>query len=192
MLLSGAESNDTLVGPGGTPGPTSETGGAAAARRPRTLVVGMGNPILSDDAVGIMLARRLSAKLAGYQDVDVIEECCVGGLNLMDLMSGYDRLIALDSIKTIGGIPGTWYAFDGTALRETMNLRNVHDASFATSLELGRRLGTYLPNEQECHIVAIEIADNMTFSEELTPKLREAFPQLVAEIEAHVLTILER
>lgn len=57
---------------------------------------------------------------ASTPDVDVIEECCVGGLNLIDLMAGYDRLIALDSIKTIGGEPGTWYAFDGTAVRENM------------------------------------------------------------------------
>jgi hydrogenase maturation protease len=191
LLLSGGVNNQAHVGPGGTPGPTAETGGAAASRRPRTLVVGMGNPILSDDAVGIMLAQRISAKLAEHEDVDVIEECCVGGLNLMDLMSGYDRLIALDSIKTVDGIPGTWYAFDGTALRETMNLRNVHDANFATSLALGRQMGTHLPSDEECHIVAVEIADNMTFSEELTPKLQEAFPRLVAEIEAHVLAILE-
>jgi len=204
LLLSGGANNQARGGPGGTPGPQLEAGGVGASRRPRpeagdatasrlprTLVVGMGNPILSDDAIGITLAQRLSAKLAKYPHVEVIEECCVGGLNLMDLMTGYDRLIALDSIKTIDGIPGTWYAFDGTALRETMNLRNVHDANFATSLALGRQMGTHLPSDEECHIFAVEIADNMTFSEELTPELRDAFPRLVAEIEAHVLAILE-
>lgn len=170
---------------------TASGGGSTLGRRSRTLVIGMGNPILSDDAVGIMLAERLSARLTEHPGVDVIEECCVGGLNLIDLMAGYDRLIALDSIKTIDGTPGTWYAFDATALRETMNLRNVHDANFATALALGRKMGTHLPSDTECHIVAVEIADNMTFSEELTPALKEAFPQLLANIEAHVLALLE-
>ena len=122
----------------------------APARRPRprrTVVLGMGNPILSDDAIGILLASALKPQLDDLPGVDVVEECCVGGLNLLDLLEGYDRLIALDSIKTIGGVPGTWYAFDGTALRETMNLRNVHDANFATTLALGRHMGMHLPDD---------------------------------------------
>ena len=173
---------------------TRQKGGgqAESPRRLRTLIIGMGNPILSDDAIGIILATGLHKRLGDLPDVDVIEECCVGGLNLMDLMTGYDRLIALDSIKTIDGVPGTWYAFDATALRETMNLRNVHDANFATSLALGRQVGTHLPSDEECHIVAVEIAENMTFSEELTPALQAALPALRAEIEAHVLAILAR
>lgn len=171
---------------------TCERGSSAAAPHClRTLIIGMGNPILCDDAVGILLATGLEERLCGLPAVDVIEECCVGGLNLMDLMTGYDRLIAIDSIKTVDGVPGTWYAFDGTALRETMNLRNVHDANFATSLALGRQVGTHLPTDEECHIVAVEIAENMTFSEELTPALQAALPSLRAEIEAHVLGILE-
>ena len=185
----------TAAGPGGQPGPASAAPSSgresAADRQPfRTLVIGMGNPILSDDSVGIVLATGLRDRLAGIPNVDVIEECCVGGLNLMDLMTGYDRLIAIDSIKTRDGVPGTWYGFDGTALRETMNLRNVHDANFATSLALGREMGTRLPADEECHIVAVEIAENMTFSEELTPPLQAALPSLRAEIEAHVLANL--
>ena len=190
------ETTAQAAGSGCASGPAAgKTGGAQGAQQPfpprrRTLVIGMGNPILSDDAVGIMLAKALKDRLAALPDVDVVEECCVGGLNLMNLMTGYDRLIAIDSIKTTGGVPGTWYAFDGTALRETMNLRNVHDANFATAMALGRRMGTHLPTDEECHIVAVEIAESMTFSEELTPALQEALPRLRAEIETHVLQIL--
>jgi hydrogenase maturation protease len=119
--------------------------------------------------------------------VDVVEECCVGGLNLLDVLAGYDRLIALDSIKTIGGVPGAWYAFDATALRETMNLRNVHDANFATALALGRHMGMHLPDDEGCHVVAVEIADNMTFSESLSPALEAALPKLTADVRTHIL-----
>lgn len=190
-MLSDATRGEAVAGPGGATVPAARDAGGAAGPRLRTLVIGMGNPILSDDAIGIVLAKGLTEMLAAYPEVDVIEECCVGGLNLMDLMTGYDRLIALDSIKTVDGVPGSWYAFDGTALRETMNLRNVHDANFATSMALGREMGTHLPSDEECHIVAVEIADNMTFSEELTPALQEALPRLRTEIEAHVVALLD-
>ena len=159
-------------------------------RRPRTIVLGMGNPILSDDAVGIVLASALKPRLENLSGVDVIEECCVGGLNLLDVITGYDRLIALDSIRTIGGVPGAWYAFDATALRETMHLRNVHDANFATALALGRHMGSHLPQDRDCHVVAVEVDDNMTFSERLTPALETALPGLLANISTHVLMIL--
>jgi len=166
--------------------------GAPARRRRlrRTLVLGMGNPILSDDAIGILLASTLKPQLEGIPGVDVVEECCVGGLNLLDVLEGYDRLIALDSIKTIGGVPGTWYAFDATALRETMNLRNVHDANFATTLALGRHMGMHLPADRGCHVVAVEIADNMTFSESLSPALEAALPRIVADVKTHILMTL--
>jgi hydrogenase maturation protease len=150
----------------------------------------MGNPILSDDAVGLLLAATRRPMLADIPGVAVIEECCVGGLNLLDLLEGYDRLVALDSIKTVGGVPGTWYAFYATALRETMNLRNVHDANFATALALGRHMGMRLPDDGRCHVVAVEIADNKTFSERLSPSVEAAFPTIVAEVKTHILMTL--
>ncbi len=164
---------------------------AARARRPRrTLVLGMGNPVLGDDAIGIVVAGSLKATLEGLPGVDVLEECCVGGLNLLEVLEGYDRLVACDSIKTTGGIPGTWYAFEATALRETMHLRNVHDANFATSLALGRALGMHLPDDCDCHIVAVEVDNTTTFSEDLTPALQAALPNILRDIEAHVLMLL--
>jgi hydrogenase maturation protease len=134
----------------------------------RTIVIGMGNPILCDDAVGIRLARDFRARAPEGPDVDYLVDCSVGGLNLLDAVTGYDRLIVFDSIRSGEGPPGSWYAMTGESFRETMNLTNVHDANFTTALELGRRMGTRVPAPTEVHIFAVEIADNMTFSESMT------------------------
>ena len=162
------------------------------ARRARTLLVGMGNPILTDDGLGIRLAKDLHARLGDRTDLDVIEECRVGGLNLLDLVTGYDRLIVLDSIKTSGGRPGMWYYFDGRSLRETMNLTNVHDTNLATALELGRRMGHRVPAEKDEHIFAVEISDNQTFGESLTLEVAVAYPYLAREIFVKVAALLAR
>jgi hydrogenase maturation protease len=150
----------------------------------------MGNPVLGDDAIGIVLATALKRQLAGLPGVDVVEECYVGGLELLDVLEGYDRLIALDSVATAGAAPGTWYAFDASALRETLHLRNVHDVNFATALALGRHLGTHLPTDERCHVVAVEIEHDLTFSENLTPGLKAALPELLREVTTHVLMLL--
>lgn len=157
----------------------------------KTLLLGMGNPILCDDAVGIRLARAVAARLGPKESLHVVEECSVGGLNLVEVIAGYDRVIVLDSIMTEAGRPGTWFRFDARALRETLNLRNVHDVNFATALELGRTIGTHLPADDHIHVFAVEVADTATFSETMTDALETALPELVDEIGAEVEALLD-
>jgi len=169
--------------PGATPLP-------ARPAPPRTLLLGMGNPILRDDAVGHELARRIAVRLGAVPGLAVEPECTVGGLNLLDSVTGFDQLIVLDSIQTQGGRPGDWYRFDGSALRETMNLSNVHDANFATAMELGRRLGLHLPKDRDIHVFAVEVEECLSFGECLSAELEDALPELCAEILAEIDELL--
>ena len=157
----------------------------------RTIALGTGNPILCDDAVGIRLARDFRERLPDRTAIDIVEECSVGGLNLLDLVSGYDRLIVFDSIKTAGGSPGAWYSMTGESFKETMNLSNVHDANFTTALELGRRMGAHLPSPADIHIFAVEILDNTTFSETMTAELESAYPEYSRAIIRQALRLLD-
>lgn len=160
--------------------------------RAANLVVGMGNPILCDDAVGVRLARAVRERLGGRGDVDFLEECSVGGLNLISVLEGYRRVFVLDSIMTGGGVPGSCYAFTAERLRDTMNLGCVHDANFATALELGRRLGHDLPGPGDVHVFAVEVLDNTTFSETMTDRLEAEFPGCAREIGDALEALLDR
>jgi hydrogenase maturation protease len=159
-------------------------------RTMRTIVLGMGNPILCDDAVGIRLARDLRAQAPEREDVDYVVDCSVGGLNLLDLVTGYDRLIVFDSIRGGGGPPGSWYSLTGECFKETMNLTNVHDANFTTALALGRLMNAHLPSPEDVHIFAVEIVDNTTFSESMTPELETAYAAFCPEIVRQALALL--
>ena len=157
----------------------------------KTLLLGMGNPILCDDAIGVRLARHFRRELSGTAGLEVMEECAVGGLNLLDIMSGYDRIIVLDSILTTGGVPGDWYRFTAAALRETMHLTNIHDTNFATALELGARVGMPLPRPDNIHIFAVEAKDTLFFSEQMTPELENAYPGYASAILSEVRQLLQ-
>jgi hydrogenase maturation protease len=148
----------------------------------KTLLLGMGNPILCDDAVGIRLARDFKARLNHKADLDVIEECSVGGLSLLDIFSGYERVIVLDSLRTADGIPGEWYHFTAPALRETIHLTNIHDANFATALALGKSIGMPLPQPANIYIFGVEVKENRLFSESMTPELEENYPRYSSAI----------
>lgn len=156
----------------------------------KTLLLGMGNPILSDDAVGVRLARDIGKRLSGTTGLSIVEECSVGGLNILDIVSGFDRLIVLDSIRTARGIPGEWHRFTSDALRDTMHLNNVHDVNFATALELGRRMGVSLPSGEVIHIFTVEVQDNETFSEVMTGPLERSYPEYFGEILMEIEEIL--
>lgn len=164
---------------------------AAAAEQPvKTLLLGMGNAILCDDAVGIRLAKHLGNRLAHAPNLSVVEECSVGGLNILEVVSGYDRLIILDSIKTSEGKPGNWYRFSGESLRETMHLDSVHDANMATALALGRKLGLKLPEDRDIHIFAVEVENNITFSEQMSETLERDFLLYAEEIYKEVAELV--
>jgi hydrogenase maturation protease len=71
-----------------------------------------------------------------------------------------------------------------------MNLNCVHDVNFATALELGRRLGMALPPDHEIHIFAVEILENLTFSERMSAELESRFPAIAEEISAQLEILL--
>ena len=156
----------------------------------KTLLLGMGNPILTDDSIGVRLAGEIAGRLSGTPELDVVRECSVGGLELLQVLAGYERVIIIDSIRTVGGKPGDWYRFTAAALRETMNLSNVHDANFATALELGRRMGARIPPDEEIHLLAVEVEENATFGETLSESLAAAYPRILEEIAAETRAIL--
>ena len=145
----------------------------------RTLVLGLGNPILTDDGVGIRVALSLRDQVESRPDVTVAE-ASVGGLRLMEVVSGYDHVILVDAVQTTGGEPGDIYLLTLDAFCATMHSSCSHDMDMFTALELGKRLGMPMPDRVD--IVAIEVDDVITFGEGCTPKVEEAVPLATQQV----------
>jgi hydrogenase maturation protease len=139
----------------------------------KTLVLGLGNPILGDDGVGPRVAAALEGRLG--EDVTVVE-AGLAGLDLLDLLAGYDRAIIIDAIQTKDGRPGDIYRLDIGAFAATRHAASPHDVNLATAIELGKRLGLALP---QIEILAVEAADVNGFSEECSPEVAAAVPACV-------------
>ena len=145
---------------------------------PRDVVIGVGNPIVSDDAVGLVVARRCRAELPPHSDVAVKELYC-GGLRLMEAMAGFDRAIVIDAIEPATR-PGSIHSLGLNDLLATRNTCTTHDGSLAHALELGRMAGIRLP--RVVRLWAIEAGDISTFREGLTRDVAAAVPRVTAEI----------
>jgi hydrogenase maturation protease len=164
---------------------------------PGTLVLGLGNPILTDDGVGIHVARAVAARLgprtASANGVD-FAEASVGGLRLLELLAGYKHVILVDAIQTPNGLPGDIRRLslgkpletDGggsifSSLRgdcnNTLHAGSTHDLSLPGALAWGRQNGMELPADDAILIVAVEAQDVLTFGETCTPAVAEAVPR---------------
>ncbi len=141
----------------------------------KTVILGLGNPILRDDSAGIRVADELKHEL-DRPEVTVMDTS-MGGLGLLELLVGYDRAIIIDAIQTVDGSAGQIYRISPEELDNTLHAASPHDVNFATALKIGNKVGLALPHQ--ITIFAIEVADASTFSEECTPAVEQAIPTAV-------------
>ena len=141
----------------------------------RVLILGVGNPILSDDGVGIHVAREL--KKRSIPGVDV-EELAASGLELLDVVRGYDKVVIIDAIQTTKGRPGELHILEEKDFEKSIHGSSPHGINIATALALGRKL---VPAEMPKEVVffAVEAEDLVNVSERLTPKVASALPRIV-------------
>jgi hydrogenase maturation protease len=142
------------------------------------LVLGLGNDILTDDAVGLLIVRELRPKLGGYPSID-IRETTEMGLALLDFITGYRAVVIVDSIQTGKASPGSLHQLDASALHELTG-RTPHFVGVSETLALGQKLGLAMPTL--VRIFAIEVEDPFTLGTALTPALQSALPGIVQQI----------
>lgn len=156
------------------------------AMNKKTLILGLGNNILTDDGIGPRLVSDLAHMIKNPNIKFDIASC--GGLEIMECIKDYVKVIFIDSIRNRNGKPGDVYYFRPSDFRETSHLSNLHDVNFLTALELGRSLNMGLP--VDLHIIAVEIIEDMVFSEEFTPPVKEKYHVILEDVFAIVKRII--
>jgi hydrogenase maturation protease len=153
----------------------------------KTLILGLGNPILTDDGIGVLVAEEVRSRLPEDTPID-ITEVSVGGLTLMETMIGYDRVILIDAFQRLhDNCPGKVHRMSLEDLRSispTQHSASPHDASLVTALETGQRMGLPLP--QDITIFAIEVENVMDFSDQPTQLIAAVIPQVTEAVLAEI------
>ena len=140
----------------------------------KTLVIGLGNPILGDDGVGWKVAEEVKRQLSSDAPVDV--NCLsLGGISLMEHLIGYDRAILIEAFaleEPIGSI--LVLKLSDLPNYSAFHTTSTHDTSLQNAIELGRSMGAHLP--EDVTVVGIATKHVYDFSEELSPPVAEAVP----------------
>ncbi len=145
----------------------------------KTLVLGMGNTLLADDGVGIYIARELRPHLPAGE-VEVLETQ-LAGFYLVELLSGYDRAIVVDAVRTGRHPPGTLRWLTLRDLGESIHYLSAHHLGLRTAVDLAQQMGVHVP--QAIEVLTVEVADTTTFKEQCTtPEVAAAIPRAVQEV----------
>lgn len=158
----------------------------------KTLVLGLGNPILGDDGVGWRVIEAIESTFKEHLDGQPIEFDClsVGGLSLMERLVGYQRAIIVDASLSHAHPLGFVSSFplDQLPVSNQGHLSSPHDTTLQNALEVGRRLGAHVP--EDIQIIAIEAENLYEFTEQLSPAVAAAIPQAI-DVISKILPISE-
>jgi hydrogenase maturation protease len=148
----------------------------ATSARP-TLLLALGNDILGDDAVGLIVARTLRDEFAGVADV---VEAPGAGFVLLECLEGYDRALIVDSFASGAGarhVPGTILELSLAAFDRPVG-PSPHYASLAEVVDLARALEVPFPSD--LRILALAVEDPYIVREGLSDSAQASLPSFVA------------
>jgi hydrogenase maturation protease len=112
---------------------------------PRTLVIGLGNPLMGDDGFGLAVLAELRERWPVPDDVELVDGG-TWGIRLLPLLTGAKRVLFLDAVDG-GATPGTPFVLHGDELpRALCHKLSPHQIDLREVLALASFLGR-LPRE---------------------------------------------
>jgi len=138
-----------------------------------TLLLGLGNPVRGDDAVGLRVAEAVGQLMRADPVPGVLVATSTrGGMELIDLLSGHGRAVIVDCMEAPDAVPGSVRQLSPDDVKGCARLVGSHDIGVAEAIEMGRLLGADMPSEVE--IIGIACADTACIEEQLSPALAAA------------------
>jgi len=154
----------------------------------KILVLGLGNPLLSDDSVGLYLIDLLKNKYSQSCSSVLFEKNYSGGIDLLYDLAGFEKAIIIDSICTGEAAPGSCHEFsvDNLNLNSQTGLIDSHGLNLRTVQEFGEKCGYTMP---EITIYGIEGSEFVQFSEKLTPDVLKGLQSSIETIERKLVEL---
>jgi hydrogenase maturation protease len=160
----------------------------------KTIVVGLGNPILGDDAVGWKVADEVRSKLTsssplsaqpdnGQGDAIDVECLSLGGMSLMEHLIGYQYAILIDAFRPEADEPlGMLRVFKlrDLPIYSAFHVTSAHDTSLQQAFELGKSMGALLP--ENVTVVGVTTREICHFHEGLSQLVANTVPLAVHKV----------
>ncbi|MFC1838115.1 hydrogenase maturation protease [Thermodesulfobacteriota bacterium] len=129
----------------------------------KTLILGIGNPFMCDDGIGLHIANALEGMIP---DVSVTTTTMID-LQLLEILADYDMLFVIDALISNDDKIGTIKKISRDS--PSLHLYSSHGLHFFELLKLGQELKYKIP--EIGGIYGIVIRDNCSFGTKVSPEI---------------------
>ncbi|WP_292521162.1 hydrogenase maturation protease [Methanoculleus sp.] len=143
-------------------------------------IIGCGNPLMGNDGAGILVMRLFKGRYAGVDCIDG----GTGGLGLIPLMEGYEKVVIVDAMMGIGEHIGDVRVFEAPP-SSGLPACALHDIGIGEAVALARELGY----AADVVVIGIEVGEIRAFSREIDPTVEEGIRVAGQEIRKILLEI---
>jgi hydrogenase maturation protease len=149
-------------------------------RSPRkpVVVLGLGNPLMGDEGVGVYLIERLADSAVEYPSVDFLD-AGTGGLSVLHVLEGRRKAILIDG-AFMDEEPGTIRRFTPEEVRSRKVLahQSLHEADLMRIIELARQL-----DQAPAEIVIFGIQpERVELGQGLSPALAQRIDEYIVRV----------
>ena len=153
----------------------------------KTLILGVGNYILSDDGLSIHVLERLQADNLIPDEIQMIDGGTCG-LDLLQYLEGVSNLIIIDAIKTRDGIPGSIVRLEGNQVPAYLSLKiSPHDIGLPDLLATAKLRDLYPENIVVFGIQPASLELGVELSPEVASKVDELIELIQKEVNESIL-----
>jgi len=150
----------------------------------KLLVLFLGNPILADDKIGLLLGEMLKPVLESEgHDVEILEKT---GFSLIDHIENRRAVVIVDSVKTDTHRVGEIVTVKPENFQQYAPFTS-HYVGIPEALKMMAQLDLNPP--EQVHILGIEVEDPYTVSEEMSHWLAKRLNELCEEIHVKISSI---
>lgn len=150
----------------------------------RVLVLGIGNPLMMDEGIGVRVVETLMVGYVFPENVQLLDAGTMG-MSILGLFRDCDYMLVVDAMKDTGHEPGTVVRLSAEDIAPNQVMHSLHDLRFIDVLEASEVMGCR--PEAEC--IGVQVADMSEIRIGLTPDVEAAIP---AAVDAVLAVLAER
>ncbi len=145
----------------------------------RILVMGIGNPLMRDEGIGVRVVELLMARYTWPDSIEIVDAGTMG-LGIISLFRDVDFVLVIDAVDGTGHEPGTIIRLSPDDIASNQIMHSLHDVRFVNVLEAAEMAG--IRPAAEC--IGIQI-------EQIEAWVTELSPAIEAMLDAAVDAVLE-
>lgn len=151
-------------------------------------VIGIGNPLRSDDAIGILLLDFLRECENNISSNVVFIDGGTGGMNLLHIITDYQVVLLIDAVQ-FGALPGSWkfFSLDDVINQSSTSNMSTHISDIFEVIMIAKKIGKKPPH---LYVFGVQPLD-LSFGQGLSEPLQKKLPDLKISLKKKLSYIVE-